>query len=119
MAESYAIFLLLILFLSIIRPISPVISDAWGHTFNKKHHQHIHEINEHHLDVQLEEVAGQDNSQPENTIQTFSLLNTFVCNTFNKNFTCEVACFAYQHQILVYFHADRFERPLLPPPKFS
>lgn len=64
-SESASVFLLIIIFLSILRPVSPCLLDGFAHVFwNKQHHLMMHMEGMSHVDRQMEKLnTDGDDSQ--------------------------------------------------------
>ena len=77
--ESTSILLLLIVFLSLLRPVSPFISDFIGHTlFSESHHAKLHQNGYEHIDADLQKLAETDHQETGKIhVSTFSIETAF------------------------------------------
>ena len=77
--ESTSILLLLIVFLSLLRPVSPFIADGIGHTFfSETHHSKLHQNGYDHIDADLQKLAATDQSETGKVpVSTFSIETAF------------------------------------------
>jgi len=73
--ESTSILLLLIVLLSLFRPVSPFIADAIGHTFfSENHHTKLHQNGYDHIDAELQKLAEIEGSLSGKVpVSTFSI----------------------------------------------
>ena len=77
--ESTSILLLLILFFSLLRPISPFIANGIGHTFfSESHHSKLHQNGYDHIDADLQKLASTDQTETGKVpVSTFSIETAF------------------------------------------
>ncbi|MBP8915253.1 MAG: hypothetical protein KBF51_04315 [Chitinophagales bacterium] len=77
--ESTSILLLLIVLLSLLRPVSPFIADGIGHTFfSESHHSKLHQNGYDHIDADLQKLAATDQTETGKVpVSTFSIETAF------------------------------------------
>lgn len=122
MRNTTAYYLLLLYLTVMLRPIIPVIGDAWSHTFNKA--EHLSTVHAHwgkdHLAVEVADKASEnDNSKSQRTIKLEDQFTSHICTPVYK-FICSL-----KEENLPYASLQAcqitavFISVQAPPPKFS
>ena len=78
--DTTSVLLLVVVFLSLLRPVSPYISDGFAHTFyNQEHHAMMHLTGVNHVDKEIKKInETEQEGNGKATPSTFSTDNSFV-----------------------------------------
>lgn len=121
MRESTSVILLLIVFISLLRPVTPFISDGIAHTFfSVQHHAALHQNGYNHIDAELKKIAKASGDENNNIpVSTFSIETAFTF--FTESFQLDIN----PHAIKVSFVTplisllQRSILPIIQPPDFG
>ncbi len=78
--ETAAVLMFVVVFISLLRPISPFIADGLGHTFwNDQHHTSLHQNGINHIDKQIQKLNEKSDEQSrEASASTFNIETSLI-----------------------------------------
>ncbi|MBC8047125.1 MAG: hypothetical protein H7Y00_10045 [Fimbriimonadaceae bacterium] len=97
--ESFAVLFLAVWLCMMFKPFSPILSDAFQHTFNSKnHHALLHIYNVNHVDDEVSNIVKDETEKQQNNSANFSIENpfTFFVETSSLNFFEDVHLLVYR-----------------------
>ncbi len=119
--ETTSILLLLIVLLSLLRPVSPFIADGIGHTFfSVDHHSKLHQNGYDHIDADLQKLT--ENSPAETgkiPVSTFSIETAFTFITEIPQFLTFLNSQLITFQISLFDLRDISSKPEIQPPDLT
>ncbi len=121
MRESTSIILLVIVIISLLRPVTPFISDGIAHTFySEQHHLALHQNGCNHLDVELKNLAKASGDENDKLpVSTFSIetVFTFFTESFELNINPHAIKVSFCYPEIALLH--RSILPVIQPPDFG
>ncbi len=118
--ESYIVFFLAVWVCMLFRPFTPLLSDAYQHTFHsERHHTLMHQLGMHHTDEQVSALMNETNTASKTNTLAANAENPFIFmqETEENAFFHDIYLIAFRFSLLsVKTYIGTIQSP---PPEFA